>query len=506
MNPSRASRREFLSSTAIAGFLLVHGGRMSYCRAEDAPPDVNADNPFLKGNFAPVHEEVTAEKLPIIGQLPAELSGMYVRNGPNPQFTPKGRYHWFDGDGMLHGVLLRDGAASYRNRYVQTAGWRDERAAGKALWTGLAEPPDLGKFLEGKPPFKNAANTALAWHDGKLLCLFEGGEPHVASLPELETVGAYHYGGKLRHPFTAHPKIDATTGEMFFFGYSALSPIVQYSIADAQGDLVRTVPVKLRRPTMMHDFAITQRHAIFMDLPVVFDLARAATKEPVFGYRPELGSRFGVLPRDGSGQIRWFESPACFVFHTLNAWEDGDEVVLVACRMSEFPEAVAVGRGKATPNSANPLDIPTQLYQWRFNLATGELRESPLDDLRADFPRVNDELLGHKTRFGYAMALEMGALIKYDLGEDSRQRHDFGPGRFGGEGVFVARPGAKSEDDGWLLTYVFDAGSGKSELVVVDARDISAPPVARVMIPARIPFGFHGLWVSDTMMRGQHAG
>ena len=212
----------------------------------------------------------------------------------------------------------------------------------------------------------------MAWHDGKLLCLFEGGEPHVAKLPNLETVGPYTYDGKLKHPFTAHPKIDAATGEMLFFGYSALSPFVQYSIADAQGDLVRTVPVELRRPTMMHDFAVTEKHAIFMDLPVVFDLSRAGAGEPVFGYRPELGSRFGVLPRNGQGEIRWFDSPACFVFHTLNAWEDGDEVVLAACRMSEFPAAVAIGQGKPSSGSASPLDISTQLYEWRFNLQTGQ--------------------------------------------------------------------------------------------------------------------------------------
>lgn len=501
--PHGLSRRKFLGSSAVAGYLMVRGGRLTFCHADDVPVDVNADNPFLQGNFAPVEEEVTLDRLKVIGQLPDGLSGMFVRNGPNPQFPPRGRYHWFDGDGMLHGVLLRDGQASYRNRYVQTAGWRAEREAGKALWSGLAERPDLNRVLNGEPIFKNAANTALAWHDGRLLCLWEGGEPHVARVPELETVGPYSYNDRLKHPFTAHPKIDAETGEMLFFGYSAMSPFVQFSTVDSQGELVRTVPVKLRRPVMMHDFAVTRRHAVFLDFPAIFDFSRAAAGESMLKYDPGHGARIGLVPRSGEPTPRWFDVEPCFVFHTLNAWEDGDEVTLVACRMTDYPDAVSVGSDASKRESDNPLNTPAMLYQWRLNTLTGKVSEGPLDDLSADFPRVNDALMGRKTRYGYAMPLEMNGLLKYDLAQGARQRHDFGPGRLGGEGVFVSKPNARDEDDGWLLTYLFDAAAGTSELVIVDTREFAAPPVARVLIPARIPFGFHGLWISDAMMAEQ---
>ena len=513
-----ANRREFLTRSTLASMLLTSGMAIplaSAAEGENASGDAsNTGNeslpsPFLAGNFAPVHEEITAERLEVVGRLPAGLTGMYVRTGPNPQFPPRGRYHWFDGDGMLHGVLLRDGQASYRNRWVRTDGWKKERAAGKALWTGLAETPDMSKMLAGEPLFKNAGNTALVWHDRRLLTLWEGGAPHEIHLPDLETVGLQTYGGRLRHPFTAHPKVDAETGEMMFFGYSALAPVVQYSVVNAAGELVSTVPVKLRRAVTMHAFAITARHPIFMELPATFNMGRMSRGEPLLKYEPDLGSRFGILPRHGrTDDVRWFDAPACFVFHTLNAWDDGDEVVLVACRLSEYPDIVGTSPAKqaaassSSPN-AMPLDTPSALYEWRFNLATGAVREKPLDDLRSDFPRINDHRLGRSTRYGYTMALDMHALVKYDLQRGTSVRHDFGPGQFAGEGVFVASPDAQQEDDGWLVTYVFDAADEKSELAVIDARNFSSPPIARVRIPARIPFGFHGIWLADEQLGQQ---
>lgn len=494
------SRRDFLRIAALSGASTawLHQFGSPAWSADDLQPDTTS--PFLRGNFAPVHEEITAEQLKVIGQLPTGLSGMFVRNGPNPQFPPLGRYHWFDGDGMLHGVRIQDGRASYRNRYVQTAGLREERAAGQALWTGLAMPPDIAKLGQGKPLFKNAANTALVWHDGRLLALWEGGEPHEIEVPELTTVGPYTYQGKLRHPFTAHPKVDAQTGEMMLFGYSALSPFVQYSVVNPAGELLRTVPVKLRRPVMMHDFAVTEHYSIFMDLPVGLSMAGIDRGEPMMRFDAEAGSRFGILPRHGKhDEIKWFDSPSCYVFHTLNAYEDGDEIVLQACRMPAFYDIAAPAAPSSNPNEM-PLAMTPSLYEWRFNLATGETSEAALDDLPADFPRVNDQHLGRRTKYGYAMSLNMGDLLKYDLQTHSCQKHPVGAGRYGGEGVFVPRPDAQREDDGWLVTYVFDQAEGRSELIVVDAREFSAEPVARVQIPARVPFGFHGIWLSEEQL------
>ncbi|MGJ5630215.1 carotenoid oxygenase family protein [Nostoc sp. CALU 1950] len=455
-----------------------------------------AVNPYLDRNFAPIREEITTDKLSVIGELPPELSGMFVRNGPNPQWTPIGQYHWFDGDGMLHGVQISNGIATYRNRYVQTAGWKKEREAGKAIWSGLLEPPQMDNPHGG---YKNTANTALVWHAGQMLALNEGGKPHAIKLPELETIGEYSYNGKLVSAFTAHPKVDPVTGEMIFFGYSVfVPPYLQYSVVSAQGELLRTVPIELPIGVMMHDFAITENYTIFMDLPLTFNPERAQRGESVMMFERDRSSRFGIVPRHGdNSNIRWFESPSCYVFHTLNAYEDGDEVVLIACRMTS---TTVLGLDDSQPDPE--ANIP-RLHRWRFNLSTGTVHEEMLDDVASEFPRVNENLLGRKTRYGYSNKAADSPLplfegiIKYDFSSGKSQTHEFGEGRYGGEAVFAPRPGATAEDDGWLMTFVHDEDSDTSELVVVNAQDVTAEPVARVIIPQRVPYGFHGAWVAE---------
>ncbi len=451
-----------------------------------------AVNPYLDGNFAPVHKEITTDTLKVIGELPSDLSGMFVRNGPNPQWKPIGKYHWFDGDGMLHGVRINNGKATYRNRYVRTRGWEIEHEAGKALWSGILEPSQ-----KDNPDnfYKNTANTALIWHAGQFLALWEGGAPHVIKVPDLDTIGEYTYNGKLASAFTAHPKVDPVTGEMMFFGYSFAPPYLQYSVVSASGELLRTVPIDLPMGVMMHDFAITENYTIFMDLPLTFSPQRAQRGEPTMMFERDRPSRFGIVPRHGdNSNIRWFQSPACFVFHTLNAYEEGDEVVLIACRMNSTTMFASPQDTHADPQA----NIP-RLHQWRFNLTTGAVREEMLDDVPTEFPRVNENFLGRPTRYGYANKIGEG-LIKYDFSNGKSQTHNFGRGRDGGEAVFAPSPDATSEDEGWLITFVHDTREDISELVVVNAQDVNAEPVARVLIPQRVPYGFHGAWVSEEQL------
>jgi carotenoid cleavage dioxygenase len=484
------TRRHFLHGTVATGLLSLLGRD---ALADDKEPE----SPFLQGNYGPVKEEVTADDLKVIGKLPAEMDGMFVRTGPNPQFPPRGRYHWFDGDGMLHGVRVRDGKASYRNRYVQTAGWKAEKKAGKALWGGLLDPPDFSAPLLDGLPFKNTANTALVWHHGKLLALWEAGAPHVVGIPGLDTLGRENFGGKLKHPFTAHPKVDPATGELIFFGYTPLAALVYYGVADARGVVVHATTVKVPRPVMMHDCAVSAKHTVLLDLPVTFDPTAAAKGKPVLAYDAGHGARLGVLPRRGKGEeVRWFEVKPCYVFHTLNAYDDGDEVVVLGCRLPKLPDVIAGSSEKA---DAKTLWADSGvLYRWRLDLKTGKVAEGPVDDAPSDFPRVNEALAGRATRFGYAAEFGgelFGGLLKYDLDRGKSERHAHGRGRTGGEGVFVPRPDGKGEDDGWLVTYVHDGGSGTSEMVVIDARDFAAAPVAQVVLPQRVPYGFHGTWV-----------
>ncbi|NJM72806.1 MAG: 9-cis-epoxycarotenoid dioxygenase [Scytonema sp. RU_4_4] len=454
-------------------------------------------NPFLDGNFAPVQEEISTNTLKVIGELPPDLSGMFVRNGPNPQWTPIGQYHWFDGDGMLHAVRISNGRAAYRNRYVRTKGWKIENEAGKPLWSGLLEPPPKDKPHKQS---KNRANTALVWHAGQLLALWEGGAPHAIKLPELKTIGEHTYNDKLVSAMTAHPKVDPVTGEMMFFGYGFTQPYLQYGVVSAQGELLQTEPIDIPTAVMMHDFAITEDYTIFMDLPLTFNTKSKKWVEMKF--ERDKPSRFGIVPRYGNNSnIRWFETPACYIFHTLNAYEEGDEVVLIACRMNS---TTVLGSPDSQPDPE--ADIP-RLYRWRFNLSTGKASEEMLDDVPSEFPRVNENLLGQKTRYGYTGRMAKSpmplfdGIIKYDFSTGRSQTHEYVRGRYGGEPVFVPRPGAKAEDDGWLVTFVYDTAEKTSELVVISAQDMTGEPVARVIIPQRVPYGFHGAWVSEEQLR-----
>jgi carotenoid cleavage dioxygenase len=456
-----------------------------------------AESPFLQGNFAPIRKENEFEELEVIGEIPRALDGLFLRNGPNPQFDPPGAYHWFDGDGMLHGTRLRDGKAAYRSRWIRTAGFEKERAAGRAIWGGLFEPP---QFDNPDGAFKNTGNTALVHHAGELLALWEGGPPHRIALPSLDTLGLQDYGGRLTCPFTAHPKVDAASGEMMFFGYSPVPPYCTYGVVSASGELLRLEPLELEAAVMMHDMAITENHSIIMDLPLLFDLEAALEGGAPLRFDRERPARWGILPRHGgNADVRWFESPACYVFHTSNAYEEGDEIVLLGCRMEHTDVLIDEGAQEDSNNA--------RMHRWRFDLTTGGVKEESLDDDATDFPRVNESRLGRPNRYSWNARFERkpsGAvplfegINRYDQQSGAIQRHDHGAGRFGGEAVFAPRPGASREDDGWVMTYVHDEGAGSDELLILDARDLEAGPVARVRIPVRIPYGFHATWVDGT--------
>ncbi len=441
-------------------------------------------NPFLQGNFAPITEEITSNEPQVIGEIPPEIAGMFLRNGPNPQFPNPEQYHWFMGDGMLHGVKLKQGQVSYLNRYVQTPGWKREKAAGKAV-----SAPEQSS--------KNTANTALIHHGGKLLALWEGGEPHAIEETSLKTIGADNFEGQLVSPFTAHPKVDPVTGEMMFFGYSlAEPPYVTYGWLSPQGKIEKTVNIDLPVGVMMHDFAITERYTILMDLPLTFRPERMQRGESGWQFEPERASRFGIMPRYGDRtSIRWFETSSCYVFHTLNAYEEGEEVVLIACRMSSTS---VLGMFKIDDPTG---DIP-QLYEWRFNLQTGQSSEKILCQIPSEFPRINEQYLGRKMRYGYTSKIANSPLplfdgiIKHDFNSGEQQIHQFEPGYYAGEAVFVPDPQGKIEDQGWLVTFVYDENTNSSSLVILNAQDILGQPVAKVILPQRVPYGFHGIWLS----------
>jgi len=459
-------------------------------------------DPYLTGPYLPQLEEISATNLEVLGELPKDLRGIFVRNGANPRLTPKGKYHWFDGDGMLHAVQFEDGKASYRNRFVRTKGLLAELEAGEPLWTGIMEPPD---FNNPRGLYKDTANTDVVFHAGQLLALWWlGGKPYVIQLPSLETQGIQRYGGKLGKGMCAHPKVDPRTGEMMFIDYAPLPPFLSYGVISKEGELVHRTDIDLPGPRLQHDIAITPRFTVLMDLPMYSDPEKLAQGKNVVRYFRDQPSRFGIIPRFGTNaDVRWFEASPAYIYHTVNAWEDGDTVVMVGCKI-ENPLA-----GDKT-NPAMKRQIPTlgvlllapAFYRWTFDLKTGTTREEALDDALAEFPRMNNERLGHKTRFSYHQrvapteTLRFDGVIKYDLERNSSQVHAYPKGWNGGETCFCPRDGAVEEDDGYLCTFVTEESTGVSELYVLDAKAPQDKPVARVKIPHRVPAGYHSWFVS----------
>ena len=391
--------------------------------------------------------------------------------------------------------------------YVRLAG-RRKKNAGKALYGSFLDPPKpsvlLRQLLAGRMPFKNAANTSVVWHHGKLLALWEGGAPHELDVPGLKTIGPYDFQGKLKHAFTAHPKIDITTGEMMCHGYWPMKPYLQYSVVNKAGAIVHSTPIELPRAVMMHDAAITERYTIFLDLPLTLDLMAAAKGEELGKFRPELGARIGVLPRYGKGsEIKWYSIKPCFVFHVLNAFEHDGKLSVFACRMEKYPEWVSLTKSAKDLSLTGYAD-PPRMHRWTVDLKSGKVNESTLDEQACEFPRVDDRLTGKQTRFGYSLwnNEKTSGVLKFDLEKNSKQLCRLGDGVMCGEWVFVPRSSeTKSEDDGWLVTYVHDRKSDRSEFVVLNAADVTAKPVARVVLPQRVPSGFHAVWIDGKQLQ-----
>ncbi len=472
----------------------------------DAPQwSRGAENPYLDGVYAPVTREVSADDLPVIGELPRDLNGIYLRNGPNPVFPPRGNYHWFDGDGMLHALHFEDGRASYRNRWIDTTAIRKEREAGKNLWPGYMDPPDAsvsgGAGSDGW--LKDTANTDIvAFGDRALALWYQCGTPYSVDPKTLSTHGMERFGGALQRQVSAHAKADPATGELMFFDYATRAPYLAYHVADADGQLRHSTPIELPGPRLPHDMAITENYSVLMDLPLFWNpelLARGIHKVEFFA---QLPSRFGILGRRADGsEIRWFEAEPAYIYHVVNAWEEGDEIVMDACVTLDPCPAGDRAEGRLSRMLAF-LRLEARLHRYRFNLKTGATREERIEDSKnAEFPSIDGRRLGRPSRYAYMAAIPeaptllFDGIVKFDTQTGSTETHAFGPGRYGSESPFAPRDGSGSEEDGYLVSFVTDRNTDRSEVLVIDAQAVTAPPVARIQLPQRVPAGFHACWI-----------
>lgn len=445
-----------------------------------------AINHYLSGNFAPVRDESTIENLPVTGRIPEELDGRLLRIGPNPVVDPDPEtYHWFTGTGMVHGLWLRGGAAvTYRNRYV--------RSDDAVTALGGPETPGPRHGMGG-----GTANTNVISHAGTTFAIVEAGGLPMELTDELETVARSDFGATLPGSFTAHPKVDPDTGELHAVVYYWEWDYIQYVVVGVDGRVRKTVNVPVPGGPMVHDCGLTQTRVVLFDLPCIFNLDRAMSGATFpYGWQPEYGARVGLLPREGeAGDTVWCElDDPCYVFHPLNAYDDGDRVIMdVAVHPRMFDES------RNGPNEGGPT-----FERWTVDPTRRRVGRELISDRAQEFPRLDERLVGRKHRYGYTAAFASndsvfvtGNILKHDLVAGTVMEHDLGGGRSTQEPVFVPKHADAAEDEGWVLAYTHDPNRDAADVVIIDAQDFTAAPVATIHLPVRVPFGFHGNWVSS---------
>jgi len=474
----------------------VHAAAAPVVAPDAAVPREGFQHFFLSGNFRPIADEVDCQGLVIEGPWPEELRGTIVQAGPNPAFAPGRNYHPFEGSGMLHAVRVDGQGASYRNRFVGTPDYLCERSAGRSLSPSILEPPAVEILDAGRFPYRDAGNATLLPHGQTAFALGGFHSPIRVDPRTLETLGREEILGEEDAPFGGHPKRDPETGELFYFrSHVGPEPRLTLGAVDREGRRTFEAAVDLKTPRLMHDFAVSKHHAVFFDTGVSFDVARVRAGGSGWGFDRALPSRLLVVPREG-GAARGFAIEPCVVIHTLNAWEspDGRNLVVLAVRYPSVPEALSFD---ASASPAAPDANSGLLCEWTIELRSGDVRVRELSRTAAEYPRQDESLLMRPSRYAWLAAnLPMGAIVEVDLVRGRERILPHGRGRYGSEFVFVARPGGAPES-GFLVGYVWDSARGRSEVVAIDTEWAEAGPVARILLPRRVPFGFHLSWFPE---------
>lgn len=472
-------------------------------------------NPYLSGAWTPMYNEYDAcfanGDADVIGEIPTDIDGVYVRNTENQIHEPIGRYHIFDGDGMIHSISFKDGKAEYHNRFVRTKGFQAEQEAGKSLWAGLMEPPSksLRPGWGAQEWLKDSSSTDVVVHGGKILSTFyQCGEGYRLDPYTMEQFGVE--GWTPVDGISAHPKVDEATGEMLFFNYSKHAPYMHYGVVGADNKLKHYVPIPLPGPRLPHDMAFTKNYSILNDMPLFWNPELLERGLHAVQFYPDMPTRFAIIPRYGQPEdIKWFEAEPTYTLHWLNAYEEGDEVILDGYFQEEPMPKSYEGAPQGYERMMAYLDqhlLKPKLHRWRFNMKTGETREERLDDRILEFGMFNQQYAGTKYRYVYSAIPEPGwflfrGLVKHDLENGTSEELQFGEQRFGSEAPFAPRINAQDEDDGYLVSFITDLNDNSSECVLIDAKNIAAGPVCRIKLPEQICSGTHSTWASGEDIR-----
>lgn len=479
------------------------------------PPDApdwiwHYDHPYLHGHFAPSTREYEADDLEVEGEIPDDLCGAYIMNGPSQRFEPVNKkYHYYDGDAQLRAIYFRDGKASFRQKWLRNGAFVVEEKAGKAIWPGLAGPYDFR--LPGSP-IKDVSNTDVIFYNGNVLSLwYMAGDPYKVDPLTLETIGRETLGGQLHHSVSAHSKTDPFTKELFFFNYQDEPPYMSYGSADANGNLKFDIDIDLPGPRSPHDMGLTENYAILHDLPFYHDVELLRQhRRRVLNFHPDEPARFGLIDRHGRTEtVQWFEAEPCYILHISNSWEEGDWVHMVGCRQDDpMPDKDPVDHHLASMMAYRRRSHV--MYKWSFNTKTGETREGAIDAQNTEFPTVNVNYLGRKSRYSFNQIIPVptdgslegrcqtfNGMMRYDLESGATQHYDYGTGVYGSETPVAPARGAtmdSGEEKAYPVTFITDSNDWSSACLIFDAQDITKP-IAKVKIPHRITIGFHTTWI-----------
>lgn len=470
------------------------------------------DHPYLQNAWTPLRQEVDAVELRVLeGSIPTDLDGVYLRNTQNPVFPAMDRYHPFDGDGMLHMVSFRDGQVAYRNRLIETKGLQAELEHGGRLWAGLMEDPALSKRpgWGAHGSIKDASSTDVVVHAGKALTTYyQCGEGYRLDPHTLEQQGIPPWSPL--DGISAHCKVDESNGELLFFNYSQYAPYMHYGVVDRHDRLVHYVPVPLPGPRLPHDMAYTENYAILNDFPLFWDEQLLKQGKHVVRFHRDMPSRFAIIPRRGqTEEIRWFEADPTFVLHFLNAYEEGDEIVLDGYFQDEPMPRNFEGAPKGYERMMSYLDqykMGTRLHRWRFNLRTGKTSEQRLDERVLEFGMINQRFAAKPYRYVYSAVQVPGLFlfngyVKHDLVTGQSWQIAFPNGQFASEAPFAPRLNAQSEDDGYLVSFITNETTQRSEVVLIDALRFSDGPVCRIELPHKLCSGTHSCWANGEDLR-----
>ena len=450
--------------------------------------DDGSPHPYLTGMHQPMDSELTLADLRIEGSIPADLNGRYIRIGPNPVEPPDPMaYHWFLGEGMVHGLKLKGGKVEwYRNRWIKS------RAVSAALGQPAAPGPRNGDL--------DSPNTNIIVHGGETWAIIEGGGYPVRIDKNLETIAHDPFGGTLKGSFSAHPHLDPDTGELHAICWTVGDPdTIRHVVVDASGKVSRDEPVRVNAGPMIHDCMITKNYAIILDLPVTFSMKRFIGGDVFpFAWNPKHEARVGLLPRNGKGEDTiWCPVDPCFVFHPCNGYEQADgTIVLDVCAYRNM----FAGDANQGPDTTD-----SRFERWIIDPIRMSVERRPLDSEPQEFPRFDERLTGKPYRYAYTIGEadhSNGALLgdtrlfKHDLVSGTKRTRNFGTERHPGEFVFVPKSPDAAEDEGWLLGFVVDMVNDTTEFVILNAQEFEGTPRAVVHIPHRIPAGFHGNWIA----------